>query len=196
MGRPRKNPNVAPTVDRILAAAEIAFSGQSYKGVRLEDVAEHAGIRRPSLLYHFKTKATLFEATVNRAFADLRKAIGTALMQEGTYPELLDLVVSTTLDFQTSRKTSLAMVLRSLLGPAGPQRELAIRNMQELVDLLETFICTRGKLESTPERPIRGTLMHLITGALVRATLSAHEDELWGKEDPTRVIAQKLFVDP
>ena len=59
MPRPKHNANAIPTEERILAAAEQIFGEQGFERSRLEDIAAVAGIRRPSLLYHFKSKCKL-----------------------------------------------------------------------------------------------------------------------------------------
>ena len=55
MARPKKGVHQVPTEERILQAAETEFGRKGFERTRLEDIAETAGIRRPSLLYHFKS---------------------------------------------------------------------------------------------------------------------------------------------
>ena len=56
MARPKRDDTRDDTRVRILRAAERCFGQRGFGAARLADVAELVGIRRPSLLYHFKTK--------------------------------------------------------------------------------------------------------------------------------------------
>ena len=71
MGRPPASRFEIDTPTRILDAAEHAFAIAGLAGARLADIAGAAGIRRPSLLYHFSSKERLYGAVVERAFAVL-----------------------------------------------------------------------------------------------------------------------------
>ncbi len=57
--------------DAILAAAEAIFAEDGYDRARLEDVARRVGIRRASLLYHFRDKAALYTAVLDSMSDDL-----------------------------------------------------------------------------------------------------------------------------
>ena len=77
---------VAVTVDtpdtrtRILAEAIDAFGTRGYAAVSLDDLAEVLGVRKQTVLYHFGSKAELFEATIDSAIGDL----GQTLIVAGT----------------------------------------------------------------------------------------------------------------
>ena len=60
----------APAKDRVIAAARVLFAANGFHGTRLQDVAEQAGLRHPTLLYHFGTKEGLYAAVIEDAFAD------------------------------------------------------------------------------------------------------------------------------
>ena len=75
MARPRTQANAVATPERILLAAEQAFADHGYGPAKLADIARVAGIRRPSLLYHFATKEVLYAAVVSRTFERLGRAL-------------------------------------------------------------------------------------------------------------------------
>ncbi|MGH7287017.1 MAG: TetR family transcriptional regulator, partial [Myxococcota bacterium] len=45
----------------ILAAAEAVFAERGFAAARLEDVAARVGIRRASIVYHFRDKRELYD---------------------------------------------------------------------------------------------------------------------------------------
>lgn len=63
------------TRTRIIAAAIDAFGHRGYDAVSLDDLADALGVRKQTILYHFGSKAGLFEATIDRAIGDLGEAL-------------------------------------------------------------------------------------------------------------------------
>lgn len=72
-----------PVKDRVIAAARVAFADRGFHATRLQDVAERAGLRHPTLLYHFGSKEGLYAAVIEDAFArwaaETEAAISTGL---------------------------------------------------------------------------------------------------------------------
>ena len=55
-----------PTAERVLDVAEDLFAAKGYKATALGDIARGVGIRSPSLYNHFRNKAALYEAVLER----------------------------------------------------------------------------------------------------------------------------------
>jgi TetR/AcrR family transcriptional regulator len=55
---------------RIVDAALDASVAREYRGARLADIASHAGLSHPTLLYHFHSKEDLYAAVIAAAVAD------------------------------------------------------------------------------------------------------------------------------
>ena len=59
------------TSERILDAAEDCFARKGFAGTTLRDVADHVGIRIPSLYNHFPNKDALYAAVLHRGISPL-----------------------------------------------------------------------------------------------------------------------------
>jgi TetR/AcrR family transcriptional regulator len=68
---------------RILAAARTEFAERGFEGVPLQAIAARAGVRQPTLLYHFESKERLYRAVIEQVVddwaAETEQAISTGL---------------------------------------------------------------------------------------------------------------------
>src|ERR1051326_3479622 len=65
----------AATRKALLDAALIVFSQKGYTAARLEDVAEHAGVSRGAIYWHFHSKAELYNTLVEETSAQTEEVI-------------------------------------------------------------------------------------------------------------------------
>jgi AcrR family transcriptional regulator len=76
------------TRDRLLAAAEAAFTGAAYEDVTLSSIAKEAEVSHQTLLNHFESKEGLFMAVVE----DMRERLtgARAEVEPGSVPALVE----------------------------------------------------------------------------------------------------------
>ncbi len=60
----------SPSRGRILVSARREFAERGFDGARLTDIAGHAGLSHPTLLYHFTSKAELYATVIESAVID------------------------------------------------------------------------------------------------------------------------------
>jgi len=114
----------------ILQAAEAIFADAGYDRARLEDVALRVGIRRASLLYHFRDKAALYEAVLDSLFEDLIARYRRVLAGDGPAGTRLERTVDEWLDFVAARPAFVHIMLRELgNGVSERSRPFAVRAM-------------------------------------------------------------------
>ena len=195
MARPKIVEGRIQTADRLLSAAERSFSSSGYEGAKLADIAEAAGISRPSLLYHFESKHALYCAVVQRVFEDLGKAIREGLTVEGGFGTKLDAVLTRFVRFLEKRPTAARLVLREVLDGRGPGHELLLTAGLPLLKMMERFIRDKGKDVVPKGVPVQDALLQLVAGAFVKAAATGSlKSELWGPIDRTPAIAHVLFL--
>ena len=143
MARPRRDPDAVPTMTRILDAAEATFGRDGFPTARLSDIAEVAGIRRPSLLYHFKTKEALYEAVVHRLFDQLRARFALTVQSPGGYEVRMLALMQAWLDFIAEKPAFAPLVIRGMLDGRDAIQE---RLTAELVPLLTPLLPQQSHL--------------------------------------------------
>lgn len=86
--RSTKATRAAARPDQIMDIAARQFRARGYAAVSLRDIATEAGMRTPSLYYHFPSKDDLVIAVMNRGIAVVREAVTAALaaLPPGTDP--------------------------------------------------------------------------------------------------------------
>ncbi len=198
MGRPLQlDADPVATPQRLLAAAEVEFARHGFDGARLEDVAERAGIRRASLLYHFESKAALYQAVVERVFAELESVVTAAMAAPGGFPQRFESVVRSFADFLEATPRFATLVLRELLDDRGPGRELLRRGLVPLLGRVESFVRDQGGGLLDPRLPVRAAVLQIASGILLHAAAGSLRDPLWrDPHDPIELVRALLFAAP
>ncbi len=150
--------------DEILEAAEAVFAEAGYDRARLEDVAQRVGIRRASLLYHFRDKASLYVAVLDSMLKDLESRYRRVLGEDGSPGARLERTVDEWLDFVAERPALVRLMLRELAdGVNDHSRPFAERAMS-VISALDDVI-TAGQAEHALRQTNGLHVMMIIGGA-------------------------------
>ena len=193
MARPKKGVHQVPTEERILQAAETEFGRKGFERTRLEDIAETAGIRRPSLLYHFKSKDALYSSVVHRVFDSLRKAL-LDRMRPGDFSVQVQNLTGAFADFSESNPAFAPIVLRELINGRGPARDILLNEMAPLLSVVETWLSQQGKGIIPEGVSVRYAILQIATNTLLYNASGDLAKPLWGEEDSSRRIARQIFL--
>jgi len=118
-----KERNAARSRSAILDAAERLFAERGYDGTSLNEVGAAAGVSRGTPGYFFGSKADLYRAVLDRAFAEVREAVragrARALASSQTAEAILAGAVSDYFDFLAARPNFVRLIEREALSGAG-----------------------------------------------------------------------------
>jgi len=195
MGRPPASAALA-TPERRLDAAEQAFAGAGFGAARLEDIAATAGIRRPSLLYHYPSKDSLYAAVVHRAFARLGAVLADAMTRQVSFAERLADVCHGFTRFLGEHPAVAHLLVRELVEQDGPGRELLLGAVAPLLDVVERFVAREGRGLIRDHLPIRAAILQVASGIVLRTASGSLRDPLWGPVDHAWTLARVLFFEP
>lgn len=135
----------------ILDAAEALFAEKGYDATSLKEVGERAGTSRGTPAYFFDSKDGLYEAVLNRAFAQAEELVqdaqARARAQGGSVESLLGELVGSYLDFLSAHPTFIRLVERESLNGGS---QLA-RNMPHLAAIEAGLQAARSQLAPTED---------------------------------------------
>lgn len=114
-------PKAERTRAAILAAAERLFAERGFDATRLEDVATAVGIRRASIVYHFRDKAELYDAVLADVLGALLARFEAALFGAGSFAVRIERAVSEWIDAVAARPALARLLLREV-ADAAPTR--------------------------------------------------------------------------
>ena len=121
--RPDKERNAARSRAAILDAAERLFAERGYDATSLTEVGATAGVSRGTPGYFFGSKAQLYRAVLERAFAEVRDAVragrARALASSQAPDAILAGAVSDYFDFLAGRPNFIRLIEREALSGAG-----------------------------------------------------------------------------
>lgn len=192
MGRPRKDAFDEDTRERVLRAAEEAFGQHGYASARLADIAAAASIRRPSLLYHFKSKAALYGAVIERAvgvFADEAFAAAAAARARPEPTAIIDVLVARLSGLARSRAALIRLVARALIEPS-PIHAQVKHGLAQVID--QVVAAVEHTREGAPPVPLRPAITMLVVDWIMRVAAGADGAGIWDVGDTSQPIARWL----
>jgi AcrR family transcriptional regulator len=192
MGRPALSSIDVATPERLLQAAELVFAAEGVDAARLQDIAVQAGITRPALLYHFKTKDELYSAVVERAFSSLAEILVSAMHGGGSFRENLRALIEGFLTFVEVHPALARILVRELMSERG--RAMLERHAAPLLDTVVAFVERDGAAEIRRDVPVRAALMQIVADVFLRTAAGPLRPRLWGDVDATWLIAQALLL--
>ncbi len=133
--------------EEILAAADMIFGERGFDAASTREIAEHCGVNKALIHYHFKSKEGLLSEVLHRYYERLGEEVRGALTSEGSPRERLALLVDVYSDFLGQNQRFCRIVQREATG--GQNVGLIRERMAPLFELgsrllAESFPATEG----------------------------------------------------
>jgi AcrR family transcriptional regulator len=105
--------------DTILNVAMELFSRKGYAGCSIREICQAAGVTKPVLYYHFRSKENLYRELMLDIFSQTRRNLLQLSKFRGTLRDRLILYVST--EFRNSKRdpNSIRLLFRMMFSPEG-----------------------------------------------------------------------------
>lgn len=179
-------PEVPSSREKILDVAELRFAQRGYAGVGLREVAEAAGLGKSSLFHHFKSKAALYLAVLDRVLARIRERMEPNLRAGGDPTARLDRIVEELIDGLAEHPTSARLLLRALfedddLPQEGlPEAESFERTLTAFVGSLEALLAEGARQGAFRALDAAHTLQTLIGATIYHFASGEFGEQLLG----------------
>lgn len=192
---------------QILTHATRLFAERGYDGTSVQEIADAVGIRKPSLLYHFKSKDQLRENVISEMLAHWNALLPTLLMKatreerfEATMdalceffiedPDRARIILRETLDRPERMQALLAEFVRPWIALIAEQLERAKSQGMVRSDIDAEAYAVQVIAMAVSGTAVIDTLETILPGDVVRGTTrERHVREL------TRVARSSLYTD-
>ncbi len=174
----RTKQDAQATRTALLDAAEYVFQKRGVSRTSLNDIAQAAGVTRGALYWHFKDKAALFNAMMERVTLPLETALnGVAVERAGTEDPiamlrqgLMHALHQIAHDERTRRVLEIATMMVEHIEELGAVRERHLQaqrdNVKRLAVALESASRLRGVTLRAPEAQLSHGLHALMHGLI------------------------------
>lgn len=124
----------------ILREATRLFAGRGYEGTSLQAIAEAVGIRKPSLLYHFRSKSELRAAVMDKLLSRWSEVVPQVMAAATTGENRFDAALSEALEFFKAHPDAARLLMREVHDQPDEMRNRLRENMGPWVALVTHYI--------------------------------------------------------
>jgi TetR/AcrR family transcriptional regulator len=146
MHAPRRAPE--QTREQILQAATEEFADKGYEGARIDQIASRAGANKRMLYHYYGNKRALFEAVLERTYADIRRAEAALELEQLTPTAGMRRLVEFSFDYYRTNPHFIRLLNSENLYGARHLKALAhIRDLNSPLIRMITDLLRRGQVE-------------------------------------------------
>lgn len=175
------NIDVDTTRDRVIRAALTQFAQRGYEATSLDAIAAVLGVRKQTILYHFRSKEGLLDAVIVEATADLARSLGVAL--SGSEPRAGAVIVDAVFRLGAERPELLELAREVVrLGP--PTSTNLFAALRPLLDQARVAVSERQVLA------IAAMVVGLATEVEVLRAAGIEPDRAWLRRRRRSVLSE------
>lgn len=126
--------------DRILAEATRLFALRGFDGSSLQEIADAVGIRKSSLLYHFRSKRDLRLGVLRQMIGHWNEALPKLLVAATSGQGQFEALVSALIAFFTADSFRARLVVRELLDRPDEVRTLMAEHVGPWVSIVADYV--------------------------------------------------------
>ena len=121
---------------KILEVATHLFAKQGFDGTSLQAIADGVGIRKPSLLYHFPSKAALHQAVLENLLSHWNGVLPKVLMAATSSHGQFDGVVQAMISFFSADPDRARVLVREVMDRPKEMKRLIKKHVQPWVEVI------------------------------------------------------------
>lgn len=202
MGRPRKRQDAVATDEVLLDAAVLVFARDGLRGASLAEIASHAGVSRPALLYYWPTKEALYDAALTRVFERILGALAPGFSTTGAWAARLRAVVAGFSAFVSAEPSTSRLLLRAIVADDDPAtRDLVLTHAVPVIGGVEDFVFSAiqpelpAQVDAVQVRAaIRSVVMTIVVDLLCHSAAGPVASALWGPAGDDRVAHLERLI--
>jgi TetR/AcrR family transcriptional regulator len=168
----------------VLAEALRAFGDRGYASTSLDDVAEAAGIRKQSLLYHFPNKEQLFAASALHAAEEVFETLDGSLRDDdpGGLDRLTNIVSA--VHRLASERPEVVGLIREVARTGPPLSDVVAEALRPLVDAAVAWLSAEMDAGAVRRQDPRTALLTIYSAVVGHLTESSVRRVLLDGADP------------
>lgn len=186
-------------IDRVMQVAGRLFADKGYEGVGMRQIAAESGVKTSSILYHFSSKALLFEEVLDYKYNAFFDLVSRAIEPLTDPKRKMECILGTVYDALLDDQTFLMLVQRDIVEMIAQRRRPAfIEGYSKYFSLLSRLL--QATLGRPLERRVVFSLISVIVGyaefsaALRQSSLKTDEEREWYAQQRKELISVGMHV--
>lgn len=169
------------TASLIVERAAELFANKGFSGTSIREIAEAAGVTKPTLYYYFGSKEGLIRHIIGGVMAGLAESMASHIDGARSLRESLVDIARGQLEYADSHPASVALVCRLSHEPPGEPWACDLRRMQQqgMCVLRECFVTAEARGEVLPGRDPMLLAFSFLGSLLMHTVARMNRPDLW-----------------
>jgi len=185
--------------DRILAEATRLFATRGFDGTSLQEIADAVGIRKSSLLYHFRSKRDLRVGVLRQMIGHWNEALPKLLVAATSGQGQFDALVNALIAFFTADPFRARVVVRETLDRPDEIRMMMAEHVGPWVNIVADYVRRgqeRGLLttDADPEAYVVEMIILVISNAAAQESVGSVAAINGNGAGSTRLLREALRI--